>query len=492
MLRYFYSSILIGIQKYGAGNWKDICTVLDSGKKEKQLDEHYWQLYMGKHGVCLPVEYSMDNYFTILDTLDLFPEEPNVHETENEEIIHDSDLFRIPLVPGNIRGERVEDKLLANQSNLTPTISHVSIAGNRRHSHSALPLTAATSTPGVSTTITTTTSTTTTSSAAPLPTTTSSSSSSAATNALITGGGELPGFMPLRDDFETEYENDAELYLADMEFSAEDHPSEVELKLQVIRIYHAKLQQRLQRKQFVLQRQLYDVKKQQIDEKKWTKEERELLGKLRPFARYQSKEEYEQLLKGILQANRLKQQIEMYKIYQQLGCTTLDDVLNYEQQRKTQEYENRVKRDRETAPHLYENTRLVPAASLLGKRAHAALHNNSNNNNNSGDELVGGTQSQSSSNNNNNNNSAMKKRSGRKSKQQLLLDQSSQSQSQSEQQQEDDQLQQSRSIHFADSLSNNNNNNNNSHQTEEQSQEMETTESIPPTNNNNNNNNNIA
>jgi hypothetical protein len=36
-----------------------------------------------------------------------------------------------------------------------------------------------------------------------------------------------------REDFDFEYENDAELLLADMEFSPDDHPSERELKLQV-------------------------------------------------------------------------------------------------------------------------------------------------------------------------------------------------------------------------------------------------------------------
>ena len=39
--------------------------------------------------------------------------------------------------------------------------------------------------------------------------------------------------MFYREDFDFEYENDAELLLADMEFGPDDHPSERELKLQV-------------------------------------------------------------------------------------------------------------------------------------------------------------------------------------------------------------------------------------------------------------------
>ena len=40
-------------------------------------------------------------------------------------------------------------------------------------------------------------------------------------------------FHSIREDFDFEYENDAELLLADMEFGPDDHPSERELKLQV-------------------------------------------------------------------------------------------------------------------------------------------------------------------------------------------------------------------------------------------------------------------
>ena len=76
-------------------------------------------------------------------------------------------------------------------------------------------------------------------------------------------GADLPGFMPLREDFDVEYENDAESLLADMEFSPEDHPGDRDLKLQVIKIYNSKLAERDARKRFVIDRGLIDFKKQQ-------------------------------------------------------------------------------------------------------------------------------------------------------------------------------------------------------------------------------------
>ena len=47
--------------------------------------------------------------------------------------------------------------------------------------------------------------------------------------------------MPLRKEFDFEHENDAELLLADMEFSPSDSPEEIEIKNKVLKIYHLKL-----------------------------------------------------------------------------------------------------------------------------------------------------------------------------------------------------------------------------------------------------------
>lgn len=321
--------VLIGIQKYGSGNWKEISAFMDSGKKEKQLDEHYWQLYMGKHGVCLPVEFSIDNFQTMKDTIDIFPESENGGE-EGSDFPSKDDLFRIPLVPGYDRGQQVERDVLAPDA--IPT------------SASASSVTASSGGRGGR-----------------------AQGSQQAAQQLLQP--DLPGYMPLREDFETEYENEAEQFLADMEFSSDDHPSEVELKLQVIRIYNHKLAERDKRKRFVLDRGLVDIKKHQQEEKKLTKEERDLVSKLRPFARYHSQEEHEALVKGILRAQRLRQQIELYKVYRQMGLTNLDEVLKYESDKKHKDQELRYKKERDGAAYVYENSRVQTGLSALGKRA---------------------------------------------------------------------------------------------------------------------------
>lgn len=48
---------------------------------------------------------------------------------------------------------------------------------------------------------------------------------------------EASGYNPKRQEFDTEYDNDAEQWLADMEFKDTDTEDERELKLRVLRIY---------------------------------------------------------------------------------------------------------------------------------------------------------------------------------------------------------------------------------------------------------------
>ena len=52
---------------------------------------------------------------------------------------------------------------------------------------------------------------------------------------------EIVGYMPKRGDFEVEYDNDAELLLAEMEFNDEDTQEEKDMKFRLIDIYNQKL-----------------------------------------------------------------------------------------------------------------------------------------------------------------------------------------------------------------------------------------------------------
>jgi transcriptional adapter 2-alpha len=146
------------------------------------------------------------------------------------------------------------------------------------------------------------------------------------------GLGHLVGYIPARGDFDTEYDNDAELILADMEFKAEDSKWEKELKLKVLDIYNSKLDARFERKKFILERGLLERK-----EKKRSKDEREIYNNLRVFARFHSAPEHEQFIQGLLNELRLRKRIEQLQTYRLNGIKTLADAEIFENERKKRE-----------------------------------------------------------------------------------------------------------------------------------------------------------
>eukprot|EP01106_Pelomyxa_sp_JSP_P015105 TRINITY_DN5055_c0_g1_i1.p1 TRINITY_DN5055_c0_g1~~TRINITY_DN5055_c0_g1_i1.p1 ORF type:complete len:192 (-),score=32.84 TRINITY_DN5055_c0_g1_i1:570-1145(-) len=64
---------------------------------------------------------------------------------------------------------------------------------------------------------------------------------------------EMIGYSPLRDEFDTEWANDAELLIKDIAFTPEDTPDERELKFQALESYTWKVHERHRRKRFVIE-----------------------------------------------------------------------------------------------------------------------------------------------------------------------------------------------------------------------------------------------
>ena len=114
----------------------------------------------------------------------------------------------------------------------------------------------------------------------------------------------------------------------------DDHPSEVELKLKIIEIYNAKLDERERRKAFVVERDLLDYKKHQAVERRRPRDERELVASMRTFARFHSAAEHTAFLEGLLAAMRLRKRIQQLQHYRAMGMRSLSEAQLYEQEKK--------------------------------------------------------------------------------------------------------------------------------------------------------------
>lgn len=134
---------------------------------------------------------------------------------------------------------------------------------------------------------------------------------------------EQAGFMPLRGDFEHEFDNGAETLVKDIAFNDEDTEIEQNLKLAMVDMYQRKLEIRRARKKTVREHGLLDLKRLQALEKKRSADEREVREKLKPFARFNSFEKHEKLVQSFCFEQRLRARLAQLCEYRQNGIRTL-------------------------------------------------------------------------------------------------------------------------------------------------------------------------
>lgn len=67
----------------------------------------------------------------------------------------------------------------------------------------------------------------------------------------ITSASEILGYWPKREEFDIEFLNDAELEIAELEFLDDDTENDRNLKLNVLKIYNAQLEEREKRKKYL-------------------------------------------------------------------------------------------------------------------------------------------------------------------------------------------------------------------------------------------------
>ena len=151
-------------------------------------------------------------------------------------------------------------------------------------------------------------------------------------------GSELAGYMPRRQDFDVEHDNDAELLISDLEFSAEDSKADQDLKVEVIKIFNSKLDERKRRKEFILAKKLTNYRENQEQFQKLPADERHLIHRMRLFERFHTIEEHQTFVDNILKAKRLRKEIAKLQTYRRLGITSLADAEKYELDNSRREF----------------------------------------------------------------------------------------------------------------------------------------------------------
>uniref|UniRef100_A0A0G4FGK8 Transcriptional adapter 2-alpha/beta-like domain-containing protein n=1 Tax=Chromera velia CCMP2878 TaxID=1169474 RepID=A0A0G4FGK8_9ALVE len=151
----------------------------------------------------------------------------------------------------------------------------------------------------------------------------------------------IVGYMERRCDFETEYDNDAEMIVADLEFRPEEPPEETELKLNALEIFNCKLDERMRRKAFAVHRNLLDIRAQQAKDRKRTRDERDYHQILRAAQRFHPDVEHEEFVKCLITERRLRERAEKLREWRQKGIRTFREAAELESIGQAREVQNK-------------------------------------------------------------------------------------------------------------------------------------------------------
>jgi transcriptional adapter 2-alpha len=183
---------------------------------------------------------------------------------------------------------------------------------------------------------------------------------------------EFAGYMPLRKDFEIEYENDIEMYLADLEFYEDDKAEDVEIKLKQLEVYNKVLDEREERKNFVIERWPIELE----NEKKFKNNiiERTIYQALKPYARLLPPDKHLSLFEGLVKEYILKLKLEELKEAQSRGIKTEEEFKRFLNEKKntysakSKEFETVIKE-----PFIVVNTKADEGMDELCKRIGISL-----------------------------------------------------------------------------------------------------------------------
>lgn len=172
------------------------------------------------------------------------------------------------------------------------------------------------------------------------------------------------GFMPARDDFELEHDNEAEVLVSSIEAAGtaggaglgrlepEEEQLEAGLKLAHVQMYQTKLRERERRKHVSKDLALVEgffnsvTGKLSAPKPKKKDSKQELLDKFKFVASFQGTEEYKKVLAGMSKEREIKHRIKELHRYRKNGISQLQEAESYEAERIKR---NKKKADRKKA-----------------------------------------------------------------------------------------------------------------------------------------------
>lgn len=110
----------------------------------------------------------------------------------------------------------------------------------------------------------------------------------------------------------------------------DEDPSDLELKLMILEMYNERLERRTERKSAILERGLVEVRRRMAAERRRSKEDRDILSRVRHFSQLQTPQDFEDFYEGLCYQETLRRLAMRLQEYRSAGVMTLSEAARYE------------------------------------------------------------------------------------------------------------------------------------------------------------------
>ncbi|XP_076815983.1 transcriptional adapter 2-beta-like isoform X2 [Clavelina lepadiformis] len=186
-------------------------------------------------------------------------------------------------------------------------------------------------------------------------------------------------YMPNRDDFEYEYDNDAECVISSLFMNHEDNDLEKALKLTKVDMYHTKLKERQRRKDIAREYKVVEHFFKKHDVSDHNKYERELRSSFKCCSQFMKLDQFEKMIEDMVKERRLKRRISKLKNYRKNGMTKFEacnafDAGCYKREKKKKERGNVENKFLKDADSSSSDMRQQAEYSLLAGKEKQLCH----------------------------------------------------------------------------------------------------------------------
>ena len=152
---------------------------------------------------------------------------------------------------------------------------------------------------------------------------------------------DILGYWEKRKDYDVEFKNEAEIQMSEIEFRENDNNDNLYINYKNLKNYNNILDEREERKNFIIEKNLFDVRKQINFSKKLSKQDKEIFQMMKFNMKYLTKEQFLFIFESNVLEKNIKARLNQLLFYKNLGYNTYEEIQKYINEIKKENKKNK-------------------------------------------------------------------------------------------------------------------------------------------------------